>query len=95
MPARLPLGQPAGTDASGLAPFLPSFSRNPDESRHMDVRKQLLSMAETASLLGLSTDTIRNRVKAGRLDVVRSGYRSVGVTADSIARYTRNLQGGK
>ncbi len=48
--------------------------------------KRFLSCQEAARILGLSDDTIRRLIHAGKLDAVRVGKRCLRVTAESVQR---------
>lgn len=48
--------------------------------------RRLVSLAEAAEILGLSTKTIRRYIAAGELDAVRLGRRVIRIKAESLDR---------
>lgn len=56
----------------------------------MEIQKSLLTLAETASLIGTSVDTVRRRIRSGDLDAVARGTKSVRVPAAAVAKYAVN-----
>lgn len=54
---------------------------------NVDDLDSLLPVARVARRLGVSEDTVRRRIKTGELVGVKLGYRTVRVTAPSLAAY--------
>ncbi len=52
---------------------------------------QLLSIAQAAEILGLSTKTIRRRIAAGDLPAYRNGRRLIRVKASDLNRLFRRI----
>lgn len=52
---------------------------------------QLLSIAQAAEILGLSTKTIRRRIAAGDLPAYRNGCRLIRVKASDLNRLFRRI----
>jgi excisionase family DNA binding protein len=48
---------------------------------------RMLSVSRVARILDVSEDTVRRRIAAGELEAVKLGYRTVRVTASSLAAY--------
>lgn len=48
--------------------------------------RRLVTIAETAEILGLSAKTVRRRIAEGELDAVRLGRRTIRVKTESIDR---------
>ena len=52
---------------------------------------QLLSIAQAAEILGLSTKTIRRRIATGDLPAYRNGRRLIRVKASDLNRLFRRI----
>ena len=48
--------------------------------------RRLVSIAETAEILGISAKTVRRRIATGELDAVRLGRRIIRIKTESIDR---------
>jgi excisionase family DNA binding protein len=48
--------------------------------------RRLVSIADTAEILGVSAKTVRRRIASGELDAVRLGRRTIRVKTESIDR---------
>lgn len=57
--------------------------------------REWLSLQPAAALYGVSVDTLRRRIAAGRLRASRSGERLIRVRAEDLARLFRPIPTGE
>lgn len=63
------------------------------KTNNTSLPERLLSLSDTAKILGCSQKTVRRRVDAGELATIRDG-RMVRVHPDDLNRYIRNRRVG-